>query len=333
MDRKILSKSNWRDNMERSTKLRVSILLTAVLIISMVPVQTTAAKSVTPLSEPAATDSKSIHSDSNLPKEDQKLVIDAIKASGLSDSEKKDLIKNLKDIWSNKSDLSDSEQEQVLSKAASTLYEYLGIDGSGVGILWNWEPHSDLAKTAGVKMGVPSAYWQTIYNEANTPDNWPRYLGDHFWYVSYRWGDGPSKTKQYADEARSYIKNNPSEGYKRLSWSMHYMSDLANPWHTVLLYGQVYHTTYENYVSNNWNPPGHNFNQTIQDNWYYYYITDPKASAKNLAAVSNQYINFLVGKIGSDPNWQNNPTVISDTRVVLTHGIRYDMGLVNYATR
>lgn len=205
----------------------------------------------------------------------------------------------------------------------------------GVGILWNSEPHSDLARTAGVKMGVPQAYWQTLYAEANTPDTWFRYIGDHFWYVSYNFGDGPSKTRRYANEARYYLKIRyppyPSEGYRRLSWSTHYMSDLANPWHTVLLYGQAYHTTYENYVSSNWNS-GYNFNKTIQDySGEPVSITDPETSAKKLAGESNRYIKFLVGKIATDPNWRDNATVVSNTRALLTLAIQYDMGLVNYS--
>ncbi len=212
------------------------------------------------------------------------------------------------------------------------------IEQSEVSILWSWEPHSDLAETAGAKMGVPSEYCQILSAEANTPDSWIRYPGDHFWYVSIRMGDGPFWTKYYANEAREYLKkSNPSEediqeGYKRLSWSMHYMSDLANPWHTTLLYGQAYHFTYEDYVSDNWNS-GHDFNKTIQDDWYYYSITDPEASAKNMAGLSNQYMEYLVTEIRSDPNWKNDKKVVKYTKTVLTHGIRYDIGLLDFATR
>lgn len=171
-------------------------------------------------------------------------------------------------------------------------------------------------------MGAPSAYWQTLYNEANTPDSWPRYPGYHYWYISDNppTGDGPYNTKLYADNAWYYIKyqGNPSEGYKRLAWSMHYMSDLANPWHTTSsILALYYHSDYERYVSDNWNSGPIKYNQTIQDNWYYYYITDPEASAKNLAAVSNQYLYYILNKIRSDPNWQNDPTVISNTSVTI----------------
>ncbi len=316
-------------------RMGVCMLFVAFMLIGIASYPAAAAQE----GEPAA---ESEYSDFNLPKEDQKLVFDAIEASTIPDKEKKDLIKNLKDIWSGKSALSEEEQNQVLAEAASILYDYIGIDQGSVGILWNSEPHSDLARTAGVKMGVPQAYWQTLYAEANTPDTWFRYIGDHFWYVSYNFGDGPSKARKYANDARYYLRiGYPSEGYKRLSWSIHYMSDLANPWHTVLLYGQAYHTTYENYVSNNWNS-GHNFNRTIQEysggpkNIIY-----PEVSAKELAKYSNKYINYLVRKISLDPYcsqdnpncWKNDPTVISYTKDVLNQSIQYDMGLVNYATR
>jgi hypothetical protein len=312
-------------------KYGLFVLLMVILFVSLV--EGVAAKPVIPFNEPTVTDSNSMESDLNLPKEDQKLVIKAVKTSDLSQNEKIELIKNLKDIWSDKSDLSESEQKQVLTDAASILNNYLGSDKPELTILWNWEPHSDLAKTAGEKWGVPSTYCQILYSEANSPDYWLRYFGDHFWYVSYQWGDAPSKTKYYADKARDDIENNDlSNGFKELSWSMHYMSDLANPWHTSVLYGQAYHTTYEDYVGRNWNS-GHNFYQTIENDWYYYYISDPEASAKNLATVSNQYQKYLVKKIRTDPDWENNPNVASYTRTVLTHGIRYDTGLVQYTLR
>jgi len=74
------------------------------------------------------------------------------------------------------------------------------------------EPHSDLAETAGAKMGVLPEYCQILSAEANTPDSGIRYPGDHFWYVSIRMGDGPFRTKYYANEAIKYLKkSNPSE--------------------------------------------------------------------------------------------------------------------------
>lgn len=113
---------------------------------------------------------------------------------------------------------------------------------------------------------------------------------------------------------------------------MHYMSDVANPWHTKPLEYQLRHTTYENYVSTNWKA-GITYYNDIYNNWYYYYVSDPIASVDNLASVSTQYFGYLDSKISQGGDWGNDTTVISDTRTVLLHAIRYDMGLVDYVRR
>jgi hypothetical protein len=64
-----------------------------------------------------------------------------------------------------------------------------------------------------------------------------------------------------------------------------------------------------------------------------YYITDPKAAADNLAAVSTQYFNYLDSTVNNDPNWTSNPTLIDYTRLCLLHAARYDRGLADYVTR
>lgn len=306
-------------------------ILKIIIILSAIFVQIAAADSIT--IESKEIDQKSTYSDINLPQYDQNLVIEAIKASSLSDANKKDLIKNLKNIWSHKSDLSDSEQQDVIVEASFILYEYLGIDQFGVTIQWNAPSHSDLAGTAGVKMSVPNERITILSSEANTPDNWIRYLGDHFWFVGgcfITCGTGPSKTQQYANEARVTFNANPGDGYKKLAWSMHYMSDLSNPWHTTLLYGQGYHAAYEKYVEDNWNT-GYNFNKTIQE---YYGQKEsisqyPQDDAKALARFSYLKLNYLVGRKG---NW-NDETSIRYTKELLIKGLQYDMGLVDYVRR
>ncbi|MDI6640530.1 MAG: hypothetical protein QMD78_06885 [Methanocellales archaeon] len=95
-------------------------------------------------------------------------MIEAIKASDLTNKEQNDLIKKLKDIWKGKSELSESEQRQVLSEAAVILYDYLGIDQPAeVGILWYQKAHAGLARIAAQKMGIPATYLNLIESEAS----------------------------------------------------------------------------------------------------------------------------------------------------------------------
>jgi hypothetical protein len=321
--------------MGKIKSLGISAMLVGILLANMV--LNVSAGSILKQDEPSEADLQSMYSDSNLPKDIQDKVIDAIRSSALSDNEKKNLIKSLKDIWSKRSKLSESEQQQVFDQTAAIVRDYLGIDRTGVVILWNANSHSDLARTAGVKMGIPSEYSQILYDNANTPDSWPRYWGDHYWFVNSNppYGDGPYYAKLFANAAKVNININPMAGYTYAADSLHYMSDLSNPFHTSSsIIALFYHGSYETYVSDNWNS-GHNFNRTIQnvDSAARIRIDDPEGDAKNLAAQTNQYLNYILYKMISNPTrWKNDARVISNTKNALTYGIRYDMGLVDYIT-
>jgi len=91
--------------------------------------------------EPGGADLQSMYSDSNLPKDIQDKVIDAIKASALSDNEKNVLMKQLKDIWSKRIKLSESEQQMEFDQATAIVRDYLCIDRNGFVILWNANSH------------------------------------------------------------------------------------------------------------------------------------------------------------------------------------------------
>lgn len=279
------------------------------------------------ISEPVAKDLKQING-TEPTKEQVKFVFEAIKASNLTYKEKNDLMKNLEDIWSGESTLRESEKQEVIVKAATIVFDYYRIDEKEVGVLWNGDVHSDLAQTAGIKWGT--GYYDVLYNHASDPDTW----GIWQQWQHYSWGGAGDKCKLFADSARDKIKNqsDPIGGYTDLSVSMHYMSDVANPWHTKPLEYQLHHTDYENYVSGNWTA-GVTYYNDVNNNWYYYYVSDPKASVDNLASVSTQYFGYIDSKISQGGDWGNDATVIDDTRTVLLHAIRYDMGIVDYIRR
>lgn len=321
--------------MGKIKSLGMSAMLVGILLASIV--LNVSAGSILKPDEPSEADLQSMYSDSNLPKDIQDKVIDAIKASALPENEKKDLIKVLKNIWSGKTELSESEQQQAFAKAAAIVRDYLGIDRTDVVILWNANSHSDIAGTAGVKMSILPEYSQVLYDNANTPDSWPRYWGDHYWYVNNNppYGDGPFYTNLFATAAIDNININPIAGYTYAAYSLHYMSDLSNPFHTSSsIIALFYHGSYETYVSDNWNS-GHNFNRTIQnvDRAARVHINDPEGDAKNLAAQTNQYLNYILYKMITNPTrWKNDARMISNTKNALTYGIRYDMGLIDYIT-
>ena len=256
-------------------------------------------------------------------------IIREIQAStAINAQEKRLLIRQLKDVWSSRSTLSESRKKQILTRVGEVLLQSSdqGPTAQWIGSCYTgWPyPHNDMARVAGQKMGLSSNYVAILYNNAGTPDCWA-YSIDH-----YALTGAPENTRDYAVRARYFIKNgNPDLGYTYLAYSMHFMSDMSVPFH--YFYGwPSQHVAYEDYVKTDWNSGQRYFN-TIQTN-NYYYITDPYASAYNLARYSNQYLAYIVSAM-SKPGWQNDPALVQDTRDCLLQGERYDMGLVNYATR
>lgn len=336
--------------MKRSKGMQLGAMLAGVLLVglfaSVASAQTPVPTNVPPVDN-VTVDTTSGSDILSPSKEVQKIVFDAIQqSSNLTDNEKKDLTKQLKDIWSGKSELTQDEQRQVLTKVAYIVSE------TQVGILWKPQQHSDIAylsawKSSGTSWAVPSQYWNTLYYYSggcsiygNGPDCWDFY-SEHAWWVDTNSGDAPYKARNYADAARNYLKNgNPSEGYKNLAYSMHYMADVGVPFHTdstgALFTGQYssQHVAYEGFVDTNWNSGSgsYNFKADVQNDWYYYYITDPEATAKSIANGAHQYYWYIVNRMGSS-NWQNDPTLVSYTRDSLKYASRGDLGLVNYVNR
>jgi len=306
----------------------LSVLLALLLVSAMV-----VPKEVTKISEP-----DEISNPLYVSKDMQKAIIEGIKDSDIATSQKHDLIKTLKEIWAGKSDLSDTEQQQVMKELSSIL-----LTSTEVGIEWTgyypWDPswnhwtladvHNDMAKLAGEKMGLSSTYCNILRDYASEPDTW---FGDQVFH--YKISGAAIQAENRAISAHNYIRNlgNPTEGYKQLSYSMHYMSDLSNPYH----YSPVFlinHGKYEEYVGDNWHS-GDNYYSDVYNDGYYYYITDVSDAANNLANVCNQYFSYINSEVSNDPDgFGDDPTLISYTRTCLIHGIRYDAGLVNWVNR
>jgi len=272
-----------------------------------------------------------------VPEDMQKEIIKGINDSDLAEKEKVALIKTLNEIWTNTSSLTDEEKEKVMTEVSSLL-----LKGS-VGVKWTgyypWDPnwnhftladvHNDMARLAGVKMGLSTTYTDILRNYASEPDTWPGDVAFHY-EISGAAGQAESR----AISAQNYIKNlgNPTEGYRQLSYAMHYMSDLSNPYHYSPV-SLLNHQKYENNVGDNWHS-NNNYYNSVNSDGYYYYITDVSAAADNLASVCNQYYSYIDNEVTIDPNnFGNDATLISDTRTCLIYGDRYDTGLVEWANR
>ena len=302
----------------------LALLLAAMAIVPMVSAQESAKR----LTEP-----QSIAISASTQKETLNEMIKELQTTSNGNvTERNLLIKQLQEIVNGRTRLSDSQKADVISDAGKILAQ--SADQSGT-ITPQWAgcyypgcsaEHNDMAKVAGQKMGVNAIYTNILYQYASEPDK--SGSADHYAITG-----APQKAEDWANAARPLIRSgtNPSEGYKDLSYSMHYMSDMSEPFHYAVVY-LANHAAYESYVDANWNT-GKTYVNAINGNNYYYYITDVSASADNLASLVLQYRQYINNEMNTVSNWGDDPTLVQDTKDCLIYGERYDMGLVNYATR
>lgn len=271
--------------------------------------------------------------------EEQQYILKAVKGSDLSEKEKNILINNLNNIWSNSPFISNQQENEILNRTSQIVIEYYYLDLPDMETKWagahGYNPdgtHNALAQIAGQKIGLSSSKCVILNEHSCDPDYWGlAQMTQH-----YSWGGAGSKAKEYADIAKARLQVDRTDplGWENLSWAMHFMSDVANPWHTQQLWMQLNHNAYEfDYVQAEM-VTGHNFKQVLinSPDYWWYTVTDPEASTNNLAALSSQYFDYINDKINNDPNgWKNDATVVTYTEDVLEEALHYNMGLIDYA--
>jgi len=211
-----------------------------------------------------------------------------------------------------------------------TGYPYPGIGSADV--------HNDLAKVAGLKMGLPVEYYSWLRKLAGQPDdpNFDDYTlhpsETHYTHTLPFMKNAPEVAEYYANKARDYIRNgDPNNGYIQLAYAMHFMSDMGCPYHYTYE-GLANHPKYEGFVGDNWHT-GHYFYRDILGADYYYSISDVSDAANNLANAAHQYQSYFDSQTWHNSDWKIDPKLIEDTRTVLIYAERYDRGLVEYVNR
>jgi len=320
-------------SLHKTIAVLLALLLAGMAMVPMVSASTDTRKDVQQINAPEMKFEKFF-----VPEDMQKEIIKEIKESDLTNKEKELLIKKLNEIWTNTSTLSDDEKEKVMIEVSTLL-----LSEGGGGAKWTgyypWDPnwnhftladvHNDMARLAGVKRGISSTYSDILRNYASEPDTWPGDVAFH-----YQISGAANSAESRAVSAQNYIKNlnNPTEGYKQLSYAMHYMSDLSNPYHYSPV-SLLNHASYESNIGDNWHS-GNNYYNSVNNDGYYYYITDVSDAANNLASVCSQYYSYIDSEISNDPNgFGSDSTLISYTTTCLIHGQRYDTGLVEWVNR
>jgi len=257
------------------------------------------------------------------------------------------------------------EEKIMLDKVAQAVNEYfrgkyIKNKNGEVGILWNGNEHQSIIEISCIKWGgISKDYASVAGTAAPKPDTWTQippppgypdwmwdfimqavwswthYYNPSWWVTGIETGSAPSETKYYADIA----KNNHSNGdyysaYTNLGYASHFMTDVGQPLHTGAELGQASHPdihhAYENYVTNNWNS-GYNFKSVVENNWYYYPISDPEQATKNLGKYAHQYADTVYSTIYDNPDtWQSNTDLKRITENCLLETAKYTLGLVKY---
>jgi hypothetical protein len=192
---------------------------------------------------------------------EKKILFGYIDNCYVSDEEKKEMKKVMKDIWKRYPDQITKEDNLTLEKVDKATAEYLNekYGNNGIGIKWVDKTHNNIAYYACRKMGVSINYAQIARDYADDPDTW--YTGfwqsyNHYYDPILLTGYAHTNCANLANNAKSYYNNGQySSAYEHLGYAIHYMSDLGNPMHTGYEYEQYQHqwvhTAYESYVCNN----------------------------------------------------------------------------------
>ena len=275
----------------------------------------------------------------------QKTVLRYIDKLSVSNSEKKEMKKAIKDIWARVPyGITEKDYPQIQKFGdAVTNYVYDTYWADQVSPMWAASTHSDLIYY-GVKLNAGNNFvpQRATYaaNSANLPDTDPSidpgvYGSYNHYYNPYAlfglgFGGAPGRCKEYANYAKSYIKlKQYDKAYYNLGIASHYLSDVSQPMHTSgeyqqgwdHVFGNQYHIKYEAYVGNNW-VSGRNYRQNVTEVTAVNSITDPSAAVKSMAKFSNPYYAKLWQEITNNPNFDKG----QDTTYITVYNDKNESG-------
>lgn len=270
----------------------------------------------------------------------QKIFFSYIDNCYVSNEEKKEMKKEMKDIWKRCPDKITEEDYQTLEKINKVTAEYLNnkYGNKDIGIKWAGGTHKKMAYSACRKMGVSTNYAQIASDYSDDPDSWDTGFWqsyNHYYDPVYLTGYAHTNCANLANNAKDYYDNSQfTSAYQHLGYATHYMSDLGNPMHTGCEYEQYQnqwvHTSYESYVYNNWST-GQKYGDVVNATNTYYTITDPEQSAENLASSTHSDVETLYEIVYYNPTtFGSNSNVIAITKDGLREATKYNKGLVNY---
>ncbi len=324
---------------------RVSILLEVLLCAALVSI---ASAEEVSLERSFMHDKAALEYYAHLSPDEQAIVIEALEGVYSSESEFEKTVVELKMIWDGTSTLKEKEKRELLASVITNVFLFYCPDVSDqISLKWGgasgYNPdgvHNALAEIAGQKRGWSSQKTTILNAHSKDPDDWGvAQMVEHYLNGAPGFSNAPDKSSYYANEARSQLRLdiNSESGWRCLSWSMHYMSDMSMPWHTQGATDPVQlatHSAYEGYVQEKFTDPAYGFKAAIvsaPNTWVV--ISNPASSARSLASYASSKYLGLQTKIATIPlGWGEDAWVKSTTQDLLKEGLKYNMGLVEYAT-
>ncbi len=271
--------------------------------------------------------------------ETKKVVLGYIDNLSVSDSEKKEMKKELKDIWSRVPDKITEKDYPVIQKIGDAITKYVEDTywADEQSIQWIDTAHSGLIK-AGVNLAYGNSQWAGwAANYAPKPD-YTDTGADRYWYHYYNpsiGGGAPDACSARAGVAKTYYSMGSSyrqTAFENLGLASHYLSDAGQPMHTGVsldTFKKDQHLQYEQYVDNNWNS-GCKYSQYANNNAGIKSVTNPSQAVKDLAAFSKPYYSQLWAEINNNPNNFDTTTTRYITAKALLETAKYNAGLAKY---
>jgi hypothetical protein len=287
---------------------------------------------------------------------EQKILIEYINNSFITEKEKQEMKNSMKDIWSRYPDKITEDDHEILKEVETATGEYFNsVYGVNSNPKWNKPNHEEITYESIIKLsdweeGISTTHAAIAGACADEPDNWDSDSGTwgliwhsvtHFRNPVIHLGLAHSCFEDWGLEAQSnYTDASFVNSYENIGWASHYLVDLSNPLHTgesssqiaQYLLGNNIHYMYENYVNANWDS-GYEYSETLNNVNSYYQIEDNDLEdvADSLAAYTHDYSGTLFDIIYYYPeDFESNQTVIAITDDCLMEGMRYNIGFAKY---
>jgi hypothetical protein len=261
----------------------------------------------------------------------------------IPEKKRKQLINEATQIYNGKSKLSEEEQKKVLEQIGRYLIQ--ATEGNGTTLKWGTQKsgHLQISTRAGDQLSyVTPEHVTTLkqysgWGDEKRREPFQEIIANRHSCVLGEWGFplcdnyAPASCEYFMNLAKDDFRlNNVNSGYINVAKGLHYIEDLGCPFHTSSITGQVFHSSYESWVSSHWSE----LESALQvEN--YYLVRDPLEDSKYLARYSHQKLQAIcdiMGKQGWADSHDDQKALIKHTKEMLKETEKMTLGILAYST-